>query len=173
MSDVYNMDYHLWHKFTQEIANWMSHRPLLWYALEQTTGPVLEMGMGIGSTELLHDYCKIRGRRLVSCDSSLDWMNHFTHLRSELHDIRHVADWDTLDVTGFSVVLVDHAPGERRWIDAIRVKDSDYVVIHDTETVSDGTRGYLMDRAFPHYAHRRDYKEYPAWATILSNRHAL
>ena len=40
--------------FLKDVANWDNHRFLLWPALEATTGEVIEMGMGQGSTPFLH-----------------------------------------------------------------------------------------------------------------------
>lgn len=155
--------------FLKDVANWDNHRHLLWPALEATTGEVIEMGMGQGSTPFLHEYCKDAGRKLFSYESSLEWAMKFQDNIGDGHRVMHVNDWDAVSLRHPSpdVVLIDHAPGERRYIDVQRFANSaKIIVIHDSEPAA---TGYMMDRIWGLFKYRKDYTSPGAWATAVSN----
>jgi hypothetical protein len=151
--------------------NWNSYRPFLFQALEMTKkGTVLEYGMGDGSTKLLHDYCKSRKRQLFSFDSNADWANKFMNLNNDKHVIASVTDWDSAFNPRATVVLIDHAAGERRKEDVKKYAETDAVlIVHDTEPAAD--HGYQMRQYFDLYKYRKDYETDGAWATALSNKY--
>ena len=65
-----------------------THRRALYRALLATREderPVLELGTGDTSTQLLHDCCKLAGKRLYSVDTDPEWRIKFAKLESELH----------------------------------------------------------------------------------------
>jgi hypothetical protein len=65
------------------------------------------------------------------------------------------------------VVLIDHAPGERRWIDVQKYAYSaKIIVIHDSEPAA---TGYMMDKIWGMFKYRKDYESPGAWATMVSN----
>jgi hypothetical protein len=148
-----------------EFDGWCNHRPLLYLALEATGGgDVLELGMGKGSTELLADYCRDRGRRLRSFEYNRDWWEKY---RTLPHEVNLVRDWDDIHPIRASVALVDHSPGERRHVDIALMADSvDILVIHDSEPQA---TGYMLDRVWHLFRHRVDLKSEGAWATAVSN----
>lgn len=163
-------------QFIGQISHWDSHRPLLWQALEATEGHVIEMGMGHGSTQQLHDYCQDRGRMLFSYENNKEWLGKFTHLRSGSHYIEFVDDWDnviqkhreTWAISGTQVVFIDHAPGERRKYDiAMFCNTARIIVAHDTEPGSD--HGYRVSLAAPLFKYRKDFTDFPAHAAAFSN----
>jgi hypothetical protein len=123
--------------FLQNVDQWNSHLPLLWLALEKTgSGPIIEMGCGHGSTRQLHEYSKATGRPLYSFDTNQTWLDQFSDLSSDLHTLTLVTDWDVVKeiCPNPSVILIDHAPGERRIIDVERFKDINGIqVLHDTQ----------------------------------------
>lgn len=154
----------------KEINNLCNHRHLLWIALERTSGLVVEMGMGHGSTPYLSQYCKDAGRQLYSYDTDTNWLEKFKQYASKSHIIIKVTDWDSIHVRHpeVSVVLVDHAPGERRKIDIELWKDRClYLVAHDTEPAAE--HGYQMRPVLEKYNFLKDYKTIGAWSTIVSN----
>lgn len=156
-------------QFLQGVENWDNHRYLLWHALEATTGDVVEMGMGHGSTPFLREYCKDAGRMLYSYENNFEWFKKFQHLTDELHKVQHVTDWDEVSIShpSPSVVLIDHAPGERRHIDVERFsKTAQIIVIHDSEPAA---TGYMMDKIWGLFKYRRDHKSPGAWASMVSN----
>ena len=164
-----------------EATQWNNHLPLLYLALEQTkTGDVVEMGCGDGSTLWLHDYCLQNNRLLHSFDTSVDWLGKFKHLISSHHSINHINDWGNTPIDGVSVVLIDHAPGERRYIDANRYKDINGILVcHDTEEPPCGGN-YQWDKAFINFkyfarikAKSADGIHNGAWATAVSNTHDM
>lgn len=146
--------------FCKGVQGWDNHRPLLWLALEATKGDILELGMGNGSTPFLHVYSEQNRRFLRSCDYVGEWVEKFKALRGEFHRVMHVPDWDSLylhpDV--YSVVLVDHSPGERRWVDIQKLEESklaEIIVIHDTEPEA---TGYMLEKIWPLFKYRVDLK---------------
>jgi len=161
-------------EFLKDISNWCNHRTLLLLGLENTAGPVLELGTGYGSTIHLHNYCEHHKRYLRSFDSNKDWSDKFVHLQSPLHDVHcSYGNWDSMDFnppSGFdrwSVVFVDHAPGERRWVDIKRMANSaDVIVVHDAEP---GHLGYALDQAWPSFKYKLDHPDDGAWTSMVSN----
>lgn len=152
--------------FLKDVKNWDNHRPLLWWALEHTQDsslPVLEMGCGEGSTPYLQDYCKRNNRTLISYDFNKEWADKYGAI--------HVTDWDTVKHPDYSVVLIDHSPGERRWIDIKNLCNKvDYMVIHDSEP---SATGYMLDKIWNLFPYRRDLKTSGAWGTIVSTKHVI
>lgn len=150
-----------------------SYYPLLYLALEETkTGDVIEMGTGWGSTPLLHDYCKIK-RFLFSYEEKPEWYNKFTHLKSSMHYLGCINNWDAVKDMHLpneqpTVVFIDHAPGERRKEDIVNFKDiNGILVVHDTEPT--GAGDYQMRQHFPLFKYVIEVKTNGAWATALSN----
>ncbi len=153
-------------KFIENVQNWDNHRPLLWWALKETKGqtePVLEMGCGEGSTPYLKQYLKTDKRKLISYDYSLEWATKY--------DAIHVTDWDAIEHQNYSVILIDHSPGERRHLDVIKLANKcDYMIIHDSEPAA---TGYMLDKVWHLFPYRRNLKTEGAWATIVSTKHGI
>jgi hypothetical protein len=156
--------------FLKNVGNWNNHRPLLRMALDATSGSILELGMGDGSTPFLHDYAEQYKRKLISYDHNDKYTLRYIHLESVHHTIL-VADWEKTQIEEkqWSVVLIDQWPAERRHIDAINLKDkAELVIIHDSEPQS---TGYMMDKVWPHYKYRLNlvHPDHEAHACMLSN----
>jgi len=149
----------------------ITHMSVLIDIVRRTNGDVLEMGIGIGSTPVLHELC--RGRKLVSYDSSKEYVDAFMSLASDWHELSFVEDWAKIAIEKpWSIAFIDHAPCGRRRYDIARLKDfADYVIVHDTE--QDVDRFYRYKGAFSLYRYRRDYTFAKPFTTVLSNRHAL
>lgn len=155
--------------FLKDLDNQNNHRILLFEALEKTKGDVIEMGMGHGSTPYLHEYCKINKRNLFSYETSSEWFKKFEHLNTQSHRHTFIENWDTVHNLhkNPSVVLVDHAPGERRKIDIEKWRGNCiYLVAHDTEPAAD--HGYKMRDILSTYKYMKDYETKGAWSTIVS-----
>jgi len=153
-------------KFLKNVQNWDNHRPLLWWALEQTKDldlPILEMGCGEGSTPYLIEYCKKNKKNLISYDYSKEWADKYNAI--------HVTDWDLINHENYSVILIDHSPGERRHIDIEKLKDKcEYMIIHDSEPAA---YGYMLDKIWHLFAYRKNLKTEGAWATIVSIKNEI
>lgn len=127
-------------EFLEGVTDWSNHRPLLWLALENTNGPVIEMGCGDGSTRQLHAYCADNNRRLYSFDTDADWLNRFSDCATDQHTFHHIVNhWEIAQkiCPNPSVILIDHAPGERRIVDVKNYSDhmapGGIIVMHDTQ----------------------------------------
>jgi len=148
------------------VSNWNNHLILLYLALELTAYdernlPVMELGCGDGSTRQLKTFCLANKRPFKSYDSNKEW--------AEKYDSKHIVDWQTSDVydDNFSVVLVDEAPGENRWLSIQRLANkADIIVIHDSEPAA---TGYMLDKIWHLFKYKLDYRTEGAWATAVSN----
>src|SRR5688572_25039234 len=105
---------------------WASYLADLVACLLNTTGPVLEVGAGKWSTPILRDFCKAAQRDFVSLDSDPAWRQDPTRL------VLYDDVLPNLAQQAWSVVFLDHSPGERRPADALLFADSaEYVVAYD------------------------------------------
>ena len=143
-----------------------SYTPLLYRALQDTTGPVIECGMGTFSTQLLHD----TGRHVISYDTHPDWFQKFAVSPKVLIA---PSEWLTVIRTVKSlaeVIFIDQAPGEIRekCIAELATDFDGIVVAHDTEPNAD--RGYKMRQHFSKFRYCVEVQTSDAWATALSNR---
>ncbi len=128
-------------KFLEGLAgdDWDNHRILLWLALEQTkTGAVMEFGCGDGSTRQLSEYCKANNRMLYSFETEQKYIDKFADCASDMHKFtRIINNWHIAQdiCPNPSVMLIDHAPGERRIVDMKNYSDKDFgiMVVHDTQ----------------------------------------
>ncbi len=150
-------------------------------AVLNTSGTVIELGMGDFSTTILHTLCKHLNRKLISAETSKEWMNKFKDLETDFHIFEYVPVyentineinpekhlWNVIgtgeDLVG--VVLVDNRPGDRRKDDIERFAyRSQIVVVHDTEAKS-----YEYEPSLKLYKYRLDYKRYNVYTTLVSN----
>lgn len=136
--------------FQPESGGYDSHAPLLLKALEMTANspyPVVEFGMGKGSTPRLVKYLSEKKRELISFDNSYNYFEQYK-TKEDNHSCYLVEDWDEayeLMPEKVSMCFIDHAPGERRIIDIERMaKKCELMIIHDTET--DGAGNYQYEK---------------------------
>jgi hypothetical protein len=159
-------------EFLLGVDNWSNHRHLLYPALEATKDsphPVLEMGCGDGSTPFLKKYCESAGRKLRSMDNNKTCAERF--------GAEHT-NWNPMEwfyKRQYSVVLIDHAPGEKRR-EALELFAQfpihfQVLVVHDSEPKGWNASDYQVRPVFNRFKYMIDYKsEKPgAWASALSN----
>ena len=155
--------------------HWGSHIPTLIKLLEITSGPVLELGLGIFSTPLLHNMCKVMGRKLVSYDNDKNWVDMHSRFIKDDHEVYFVDNWDDakIDDTQWSVVLVDHGPSERRAVDTLRLKDNaDYIALHDSDGRFEKHYGY--SKVYPLFKHvKASGGDFRPKTTVLSDKFDL
>jgi len=148
---------------------WASHIPILSKIMQISNGPVLEMGIGIFSTPLLHTYCDMEKRFLDSYEDNKQWYEAHEMFQSPLHHITLIKDWNTVPIEKrhWGVVFIDHSQ-RRRDVDAIRASQySDYVVLHDSNGRDDVH--YHYSRVYPHYKYRYIFDKIHPHTTIVSN----
>lgn len=143
-------------QFLDGMSHWNSHLVLLWQALENTTGDVIELGVGHGSTQKLHDYCKERGRKLYSYDANEEWFRKFEHLNSDTHRVTCVHNnWQVMIEAHrqhVGLLFSDESPGEmRKYNISMFCNLADCVVVHDAELTNDG--GYKYSLVKPLFKH--------------------
>lgn len=151
--------------------NWGSHIPMLVKVLPKTIGSVLELGMGISSTPILHALCADQGKVLISLENEKHFVDMFRKYNTVSHDIYLVNDWDKVPHSKHGIVLVDHKPDHRRKVEALKFKDSEFVILHDTEPENDDL--YRYSEIYPEFKYRFDYKKFKIHTTVLSNTYDL
>lgn len=166
-------------EFIGNYNDWDSHRVLLWHGLNATSGNVVEMGMGHGSTPQLHQYCLSNHRKLWSYDNHKEWVGNFKQMHSYGHEVIHVEDWDSVFEfhTKHSempdIVFIDHSPGERRKFDVeLFAQKAKIVIVHDSEPKGWNASNYMVRPIFKQYKFVKDMESKSptgAWTTALSN----
>lgn len=144
--------------------------PLLYLALEETKGDIIEMGCGHGSTPKLGKYAKAKKRLLFSYENNSLWFLKFNDLNSTFHKVNLLYDWDIVNNNHreVDVVFIDHAPGDRRAIDIANFfSKSAILVCHDTEKAQDD--GYKMRKEFKKFKYAVEIKTNGAEAAAVSN----
>lgn len=153
-------------QFCDNFNTYENHRLLLWFALKETKGNVVEYGSGHGSTPYLRQFCQEKKRTFETYDYNKKWSENMNSI--------FIEDWDTINPSG-SVILIDHSPGERRTIDIERLKNNfEIMIIHDTEPAAN--HGYDVRKHFAHFKYvveiptiNEELNTDSAWATALSN----
>jgi len=152
-----------------------THIPMLTAILAravESNSPILEMGCGHYSSYALSAFSKVTGRKVVTLDEKQDWIKDFKHLATDLHTFQWVHKWEQcaiIDEYKWSIVLVDHAPGERRKFDIKRLaNNADYLIVHDTEEA-----GYKYEPTLNKFKYRYDYNIVRPWTTVVSNFYNL
>lgn len=154
-------------QFVGTYSYWDSHRPLLWEAMEATTGDIIELGVGGGSTEQLHEYCKARGRRLFSYESSLEYYRQFEKFRTDWHQVEFVGEnWEPMIERhrgNVGVLFSDEAPGQiRKYNISMFCNIANIIVAHDAEKESD--HGYKYSLVKPLFKYHKLH-EFPGAST--------
>lgn len=145
--------------------------PMLQLAIEQTRAKrILELGMGENSTPYLHDLAVNGLARVVSYDNNPEWFSKYEHL---FVDASHTGYCESRVPIGiiqpYDVALIDHAPGESRRSDILRLKSLVKVfVVHDTEESAD-RYGYFFSTIWHHFKHLKHDTVNGVRTTIASN----
>lgn len=144
-----------------------SHLPTLRRFLATTRGPVLELGMGPHSTQMLHDLCAITQRDLFSYENDKKYVVEYAKLRTPWHRIAHVATYADVPYAChfWDVVLVDQAPAHERIQSVYALKyTARFVVCHDSE---DALYGYDAIRSL--FTYRATFGTTLPLTTVFSN----
>lgn len=154
-------------QFTSNLSHWNSYLPMLYEALVNTTGDVVELGIGPGSTQKLHDYCHNFNSLLWSYESNLEWYRKFEHLRSDWHQIDYVGNnWEPMierHREPIGVLFSDEAPGEmRKYNISMFCNTAQVIIAHDAEPSNDG--GYKFSLLKPLFKYTKLH-EFPGAST--------
>lgn len=167
-----------------------SHYPILAAVVARTTGPVVECGVGWGSTPLLHYLC--RGRKLVSADMDERWLALWDGYRGGTHTFQRVPHRQIVEGSSGvnekieawvafcseigkdlrpSVVFLDQAPGEARVPCALALRPYvRFIVAHDLEADEPGGGGNYrwrdLDGVFKYHARS---KRMGPWTGVYSD----
>ena len=146
-----------------------THMLTLMKAVSESTGDVCEVGAGFYSTALLHWLC--RDRKLFTYEGDPEYYHYAWKFRTHSHRVRKTEDFSDIDYDKhWGMVFIDHTPDRgknphKRGDDAIKFKDVDLLVMHDTEKAEE----YGYDKVFPLFKYRYDWKECTPWASVVSN----
>lgn len=151
-----------------------SHLPVLTRLMDVTHGPVLELGMGLYSTPLLHTLCTLQNRFLVSYDSDPVWFEENKKWQNMGHSVIFVPDdkWEEAQfdemARHWSIAFVDHKPAKRRKDEIKRLAGiATFVIIHDTEPESD--RYFKYSWMEKYYKYRYQYSKLRPFTSVWSN----
>jgi len=156
--------------------SYLSHFPILSAVVANSTGPVLELGCGDGSTPMLHEICRPTERMLLTVESDRAWMAKFTHLAQPWHEFRIIGH-DTWPTQGFEnqqpwgVAFIDHGNGDQRHNNLEDFACVDYpvwVVIHD----AGGVEHYKLGAGLKMYKHIYKFTDYWPHTYVCSNHKA-
>ena len=148
-----------------------SYLPVLSKLVSQTTGPILELGVGFCSTPYLHWACFPKKRKLVSYENNPEYYRFAKSWKDSYHKVYCISDWDNteFDKHHWNIAFIDHSPGPRRGIDAMRLAHADYLVIHDSEN-SNASR-YGLNKVYRNFKYRYKYDDAYPFTSIWSNRY--
>ena len=138
-----------------------THQPILFEAIRQTKGAILELGAGYSSTEQIHELAG--NRKILTVDDSQVWLDNFKHLANDRHEFALFSE-DLFEKYGrdWSVVLIDLSTWEQRmWaIEKLRYF-AEYLIIHDAENKN-------LNRLFVYH---REYtvNDFPQPRTLLAS----
>jgi len=146
-----------------------THQPVLWTYLNETEGPVLELGSGYGSTMLLHIYCQKMNRILYTVDDNPAWLNKFTSCASDMHrfvllnkivgnheDASHWISFlnrEEIRSAQWGLVFIDQSPWEARYHSAEILKNNAQIlIIHDCDYYPENNKyfGKVIQRLQPY-----------------------
>jgi hypothetical protein len=149
-----------------------THFPLLIKVIQNSEGPVAELGTGLFSTPLLHWLCFDNARKVFSYESYKHYFDFAKKFITDTHNVIFVKDWDSyVFEEHYGVVFIDHSiPGRKhtRGYDALKFKDkADYIVLHDAGPNSNPKYGY--EEIYPHFKYRKDWTGCVPHTTVLSN----
>lgn len=140
---------------------WSSHIPLLVKVMEQSHGPVLELGAGVFSTPILYWLCFDQGREFVSYDSNPEYVDMLNKFGTRL------VNWDDLDIDKrWGVAFIDHNV-ERRAMDTAKLANwANYIVIHDSQRHLD--KYFHYKEIYGLFKYKYVYRRVKPHTTVLS-----
>ena len=142
--------------------------PLMHCVINTGKSPILELGTGVYSSVMLNAYLPVE-RLMFSFETDKAWSDQFQSIKRPGHFLFQVASYDDIysmdcmkhPFSTFGLIIVDHAPCERRIVDVTRLRnDNSIFIMHDVETPIYGYSkiapmfkcNYVFNRKNPHTA---------------------
>ena len=121
----------------QNSCGYGTHQPVLYEAIKRSTldkFPILELGCGQFSTDLIHRLAK--DRQIISVDSDAGWLDSCRKIHEgPTHEFKLCSFEEMSTFTGiFSVIFVDQGLWESR-LESIKAykNNAEFVVLHDSD----------------------------------------
>jgi hypothetical protein len=162
-------------------TGWNNHLTLMYLAIKETTGNIVETGLGGGSTTQLTEYATASNRKLISYETSREYADQFNHTINEFHEIKLIGegDWNVCRAENedCSVILIDHSPGHLRKETCRMFADTNAIlVLHDAQP-KPNAGDYQFETIYPLFKYKVRFQppydslngDYPAGAVALSN----
>jgi len=137
---------------TYKTHPYYTHQPFFIEIIKFTNGDILECGCGDGSTIMIKEQIKNTGRKLLSLESNLDWLNKYKHLADPFHELYHIkaGSDDTLEngnkwvdfikhnkLNDFEIVFLDSSPWlSRKCCFDYYLNKAKIIIIHDFDYFS-------------------------------------
>lgn len=155
-----------------------SHRELLYIALKNTKGIVVEVGMGFGSSPLISWECYEQGRHFEAFETNKDWWEEVSmKAGGDTTVINLVKDYstslakylDTKEDDSMGLFFIDCAPGEiRKHLIRSYNETAKVIIVHDTEIGAEYVYG--MSDVLSKFKYRLDYQPIgKPHTTVVSN----
>jgi hypothetical protein len=178
-----NREIEMKYTLKHNINPFYTHQPILYNMLMQTTGPILELGCGDGSTELIHLIGQKQNRKIITVESLPDWaIKYKSKYQNNTHsfivtDNHSIESWnkvtDTLLNEKWGLVFIDQGFWEARAYSFAKLKDiSEYIILHDCDYFGDNNLiGTSIEKFVnQHNRGKRDYsKDIKYWKEYFPN----
>lgn len=144
-----------------------THQPVLIHLINETKGGVIEFGMGVYSTPLIHNLCDLQKRYALSVETDREWYNKFQQYKCLLIEPERINEYSFIK-REYSVALIDGNPLKFRQTFINIMKDKvDYFVVHDSEV---GQHDELYDYDFSGFKNIYEFKDILPHTCVLSNK---
>lgn len=149
---------------------WGSHIPMLIKVMENTVGDVLELGMGIYSTPVLHWMCSDRKRNLYSYENNKGYFDLFQNGLNEYHKVYLINSFDGVGTEKtWDVVFIDTNPMDSRSPLALGLaNNAQIIIVHDSEHREERFYHY-RELLYPAFKYRYDYTKFRPNTSVFSN----
>ena len=158
-------------------GSYFTHLGALIACVNKTSGDILELGTGLGSTPYLHYAATISKRHLLSLENDPGWLRmfkasdfmHFLY-QNDYHKLHYVDNYENsvLIDKEWDVVLVDQTPdGSRKETVKKLANKAKYIIIHDSNERHE--KNYHYSEIYPLFKYRRIWDKDDRFATVLSN----
>jgi hypothetical protein len=126
-------------RYQQDNNGFATHQPVLEKILLMIDKPILELGCGEGSTELIHYYGKEKKLPILTVESEKSWMEKYIHMKNESHEFMCIenlnewADYFKSDQRTWGLVFIDQGEwiSRQNCLNVLKNK-TDYLILHDS-----------------------------------------